>query len=249
MSKETTIQWASSTVNAIMGCFGCELFPTPQTVLGQINKAVSSLGITIDSRAIYKVLIEEAFAKLNDPQPGHTQAVNTTNIWHLKEMFEAKIRSDYGEHAAKTARLEIELALTCYAAKQHLNRGKNILEPKRQVNAGYAPIFERPTHFPGRVAAASKYSDLSGKEDPKSPWKNGLPRMIFISDMGDAFSTPRDFEYLKSDTIPPICSEDGKRPFMALVDKTPGYHGTVFTRNRRFPAKRLCDDDSHERRY
>ena len=41
MSKLTKIQWSDSTVKPTMGCFGCELFPTPTHVIGyRIGKTV-----------------------------------------------------------------------------------------------------------------------------------------------------------------------------------------------------------------
>ena len=57
MSYLTPIQWADSTVNPGMGCIGCELFPPPGKVLGAIDQAVATFGVSIDSRTIYKKLI------------------------------------------------------------------------------------------------------------------------------------------------------------------------------------------------
>ena len=43
MSDITDIQWADTTVNPIMGCGGCELFPSPGKVLAAIDAAVLRL--------------------------------------------------------------------------------------------------------------------------------------------------------------------------------------------------------------
>lgn len=53
---------------------------------------------------------------------------------------------------------------------------------------GWPPAFERPTIFPERVAKAASWSDLTGLDRPGKPWLNGLPRLIFLNDMGDTFT-------------------------------------------------------------
>ena len=94
MAIKTNIQWCDSTVNPIMGCGGCELYPKP----GDLLKAVDAeLHSTIDrwrngkSRQIFRALIDNAWKKLikalGEPLPGHTNKMTTTNIWHLREQF------------------------------------------------------------------------------------------------------------------------------------------------------------------
>ena len=39
--KSTKIQWCHSTVNPIMGCSGCELFPSPSTILDELDEQLS----------------------------------------------------------------------------------------------------------------------------------------------------------------------------------------------------------------
>ena len=182
MSEITKIQWCDTTVNPIMGCGGCELFPSPGEVLGAINKAVEEAGAKIDSRKIYKALVDEVFLKLEDPHPGHKQAVNTTNIWHLREQFAKKVAAAHGKEAADAASGAIRKAITCYAATLHLNKALSIVNPARKPKKGYAPIFESVTQFTGRAADAAKLPDLLGMSNPKTGWKANLPRMIFVSD-------------------------------------------------------------------
>jgi protein gp37 len=111
MAKGTKIEWADDTVNAEMGCDGCELWDTKR-------------GIRI-----------------------------------------------------------------CYAGLQTermLSRG-----PLK----GWPPAFDEPRIFPGRIAAAARWKDLTGTARENKPWLNGLPRMIFVNDMGDTFtaSLPDDW--------------------------------------------------------
>jgi protein gp37 len=231
MSQITTIQWADTTVNPIMGCGGCELFPNPGKVLTAIDEAVANAGTTIQSREIFKELVVEVFKKSENPDPGHKQVVNITNVWHLRERFAARIELEHGKPAAQAARIAIRKAITCYAATLHLNKGANILDREgirpgkdkpREVKKGYAPIFESISRFEGRAAATAKLRDLLGQQNSETPWKHRLPRLIFVSDMGDAFSAKGDFPFLKSDLMPAIRSESGKRHLWLWLTKRPG---------------------------
>jgi protein gp37 len=221
MSEITEIQWADSTVNPIMGCGGCELFPPPGEVLTAIDEAVADAGTNISSRAIFKSLVNDRFSKIENPGPEFKNVVNTTNIWHLREPFAAVVQSDHGQDAGKAAELAIRKAITCYAAKLHLNKGVSIVNPTRIPNKGYAPIFESVTQFAGRVAKTAKLPDLLGRVDAEMPWKQGLPRLVFLSDMGDALSAKADFPFLKSDVMPAIQSDDGKRHLWLWLTKRP----------------------------
>jgi len=40
MSEYTEIQWADGTVNPVMGCGGCELFPPPGEILPKLDAAI-----------------------------------------------------------------------------------------------------------------------------------------------------------------------------------------------------------------
>jgi protein gp37 len=111
MAKNTKIEWADDTVNAEMGCDGCELW---------------------------------------DPK----------NEVHV-----------------------------CYAgvlSERMLSKG-----PLK----GWPPAFDQPTIFPGRIAEASRWKDLTGAPRPQKPWLDGMPRVIFVDDMGDTFtaSLPEDW--------------------------------------------------------
>lgn len=232
MSKITSIQWADTTVNPIMGCGGCELFPPPGEVLASIDQAAKDAGASINSKQIIKELVDEVFLKSENPHRGHKQTVNTTNIWHLRERFYSRIRRDHGKEAAEAATTAIRKAITCYAAILHLNKASNILDREglppgedepREVHPGYAPIFETVTQFKGRsLDEAAFLPDLLGSFNPKSPWKERLPRMIFVSDMGDALSAKGDFQFLKDDLMPAILCEDGKNHLWLWLTKRPG---------------------------
>jgi protein gp37 len=68
---------------------------------------------------------------------------------------------------------------------------------------------------------AANLADLLGCAHPETPWKDRLPRLIFVSDMGDALTTKADFPFLKSDLMPAIGSPEGKRHLWLWLTKRP----------------------------
>ena len=126
MSGITSIQWADTTVNPIMGCGGCELFPAPSKVLESIDQAVAGTGLRIESHAIYKDLVNKAYSKIPEPKQGHKNAVNTTNIWHLRGLFLERLKRDHGKQVANAADKAIRQSITCYAATLHANKGQKL---------------------------------------------------------------------------------------------------------------------------
>jgi protein gp37 len=54
---------------------------------------------------------------------------------------------------------------------------------------GWPKNFGTPTIFPACMTDAEKWRDLSETERQGKPWLNGLPRIIFLNDMGDTFTS------------------------------------------------------------
>lgn len=224
-----------------MGCGGCELFPSSSAVLEAIDAAVS---LTTSwsggkSKSLYKVLIGRAYSSIENPLGGHSSAITTTNIWHLRKEFVQKLYDDHGKPASLAAEGAIARAMTCYAATLHLNKGRSILNPTRQMNLGYAPVFEKVTRFEGRVWAMARKKDLRGVNDPQKPWLDGLRRLVFVSDMGDAFSRDSDFDFLENEVIEPIKSPRGTSHFWLWLTKRPDRMARFGERIGGFP-KNLC---------
>ena len=223
MSDVTSIQWADTTVNPIMGCGGCELFPKPAEIFLKINEAVRATGHSINSRVIYEELISSVYSFIEHPLAGHKNAVNTSNVWHLRHRFLTRVldETDADMNASDAAEKVIKESTTCYAAILHLNKGQNILKENYEGHRGYAPIFESVTEFPKRAEKTAKLKDLLGCSDGRSAWKENLPRLIFVSDMGDAMSGLGQFPFLKNDLIPAITSDAGKRHLWLWLTKRP----------------------------
>ncbi len=73
---------------------------------------------------------------------------------------------------------------------------------ERQVAAkprnGWPPAFSIPTMFPHRIPEALHWTDLTGMKRPDKPWLDGMPRLIFLDDMGDTFTESLDLFWLRS---------------------------------------------------
>lgn len=102
---------------------------------------------------------------------------------------------------------------SCYAGMLHTRFGG--------VTPGYAPSFEQVAEFPGRMAKAAAWADLRGNKRKDKPWLDGLPRLIFVSDMSDAFSASVSFEFLKSEVISNVTSDLGNRHHWLWLTKRP----------------------------
>lgn len=103
--------------------------------------------------------------------------------------------------------------LHCYAGQLHKIRAGR---------PGYAEMFEIPKEFAGRMAKAAAWKDLRGTSRPDKPWLDGLPRHIFISDMGDALSLSISFSFLKTEVIDVVSSAAGQRHVWMWLTKNPG---------------------------
>jgi len=101
---------------------------------------------------------------------------------------------------------------TCYAGNLHVLRGGR---------PGYAPTFKQVTLFPGRMAEAARWKDLLNSVREDKPWLDGLPRLIFVSDMGDSLSKAVSFEYLEAEIISAVVSPEGSRHQWLWLTKRP----------------------------
>lgn len=61
---------------------------------------------------------------------------------------------------------------------------------------GWPKTFDQPELFVERLNAALRWSDLTGKDRPDKPWLNGLPRIVFLNDMGDTFTESLPINWL-----------------------------------------------------
>jgi protein gp37 len=101
----------------------------------------------------------------------------------------------------------------CYAGTLHTRFGG--------VTKGYSPTFEELTFYPGRMAEAAGWPDLVEKMRQDKPWLNGLPRLIFVSDMSDALSAVVPFDFLETEVVRAVVSLNGQRHHWLWLTKRP----------------------------
>lgn len=108
---------------------------------------------------------------------------------------------------------------TCYAGILH--NGKNNKGGKAKTNLGFSPDFTTLTTHRGRMKEAAEWPGLKGHRRYRKEWKNGLPRMIFVSDMSDALSLDIPFSYLLTEIIDVVGSKNGQRHIWQWLTKRP----------------------------
>lgn len=103
-------------------------------------------------------------------------------------------------------------ARICYAGRVH---------DRLAGQSGYADAFERVKEFPGRMEVATKRSNLTGCKRRDKPWLDGLPRMIFVSDMSDLLSHTVTFDYILEEVIWNVLNEHGMKHRWLWLTKRP----------------------------
>jgi protein gp37 len=99
---------------------------------------------------------------------------------------------------------------TCYAAR---------ITAEWQGAKGWPKSFDTPTFFDGRVEKCANMVDLRGKDRTDKPWLNGLPRHVFVNDMGDLFDKSVPFDWINEQVLKPIGSPKGSRHIYFLFTK------------------------------
>jgi len=209
MSKTTKIQWCDSTVNPGMGCDGCELWPTLPIICNSIASLVSSASPTPKRQV--RNIIANLTSRFSSP----------TELWYARDQL-INTLSDTFPHVPSCDWIStIERLYRCYAGILHLRYGGTADRSSIPSNPGFSPSFDIPTLFPERMARAARWNDLSGTSRRDEPWLNGLPRLIFVSDMGDALSRAIDFDFLKTEVIDTATSPEGLRHVWLWLTKRP----------------------------
>jgi len=208
MGRNTSIQWCHDTVNPVMGCDGCELYPTSGTIRQKLADILCKNGRMNDA-------LRDVIAMLTRNGP---QAVRRDIAQIADGLARAAVPSGAPHEVAELASQlssEVIKLYVCYAGTLH-----------RFVNAngrakGYAYPFENPTTFPGRMMVATRGPEPTQSDIATKPWLHAFKKLIFISDMGDAFSRGISFEYLRDEVIAAVASPAGLRHVWLWLTKRP----------------------------
>jgi protein gp37 len=71
------------------------------------------------------------------------------------------------------------------------------------------------------MAEAARRCSLRGVVRWTKPWLDGLPRIIFVNDLGDIFSKIVPFSYIEAEVIDTVTSPEGQRHIWLLFTKRP----------------------------
>lgn len=198
--KHTNIQWCHSTINPVMGCNGCELWPGRAQIAARLEQALVVDGVPRD-------VIKTAVRSALDGQ-------ELSGIYAGREVLADRLCNtlSLASKDRQTISDVIRSSAKCYAG---------LLGTMRGGHKGYADEFELPKLYPGRMVKAANWGPPTGAEIADKPWLQGLPRLIFISDMGDALSTDVPFDYLRTEIIDVVNSNEGRRHVWLWLSKRP----------------------------
>lgn len=188
-----------------MGCDGCELHPTAAKVRETLRMAVSrytKLSAEMEALIIKLTADGPQAVMLNRNAISHQLAEHAGTPLLLKPM-------------AKEIEKAIASLFICYAGSLHRFVNRN------GKSHGWAYPFEKPLVMPGRVARLALMAPPSPDENAEKPWLFGAPRMVFLSDMGDALSKDISFDTLLDEIIKPVSSELGRRHLWLWLTKRP----------------------------
>lgn len=95
--------------------------------------------------------------------------------------------------------------VTCYA---------KLMTDRYKGKNGWPNSFEEPKLFLDRLDKALTWPDLTGTDRKDKPWLNGLPRIIFLNDMGDTFTKGLPEDWF-AEVLPKIATS--KHQFLVLT--------------------------------
>lgn len=110
---------------------------------------------------------------------------------------------------------------TCYAG--------NLVERYAGLK-GWPESFDKPKLFPERLIEAERWKDLRGTNRADKPWLNGMPRLIFLDDLGDTFT-----ESLPIDWLTPYLERMSKMPVIWQVLTKRANRMLEFSKTHPFP--------------
>jgi len=208
MSRYTNIQWAHSTNNPVMGCDGCELYPTTANLRSKFLEFLSEHNeVPLETRVALDVTIESGPQAVYSSREVICQTISSSAL--------PDAPTEEVTRLAVSMQAFIEKLYVCYAFKIHRYVNAN------GKNSGFAFPFEKPKLFPGRMAKAARMRAPSLVESEEKPWIAGFRRLVFVSDMGDALSRRVPFEFLKAEIVDNVTSPAGQRHIWQWLTKRP----------------------------
>lgn len=202
--RNSKIQWCDDTVNIVMGCDGCELWPTFSKITGDIASRVVRFTGLPEERV--RIDVRNVAEQYRDHE--------------TLEIIRNTMRDIAATYGSRLSAVDVQEIVSQVSTQRKCYAGVMTARFAGRNN-GYPSRFELPTQYPGRSEKAASARDLAGTGRPDKPWLNGLPRTIFVSDMGDALSASVPFEYLQRELVDVALSENGRQHRWLWLTKRP----------------------------
>lgn len=192
-----------------MGCDGCELWPKIVHIISALIRLI--LSNSERQRKIVSEAVEKEFKHIP----------HATAAWHARNHIIENLNDRFPGIPLEDWKEVFEKRFICYAGSQNMMRGAKPDDWSQASTKGYSAVFDLPEKFPGRMSEAAKWGPPSATEIEGSPWLEALPRLIFVSDMGDALSDSLGFDFLKTEIIDNVSSAKGQRHIWLWLTKRP----------------------------
>lgn len=176
-----------------MGCDGCELWLPESAFLNLATRLLAEMLPNIKSP---RKIVEAAF----DATRTRFQFARALGE-HVPDLCER-------QHLIT----ELDRAAACYAGV--------LTTARAGFSSGYPDHFEHPKLYPGRMEKMARCVGVTQKHADKV-WLQGMPFMIFVSDMGDALSKSISFTDLEREIIKPVSGPEGRRHVWLWLSKRP----------------------------
>ena len=206
LMNKSTNQWCDNSVSPVMGCGGCELWPTTNAVRATIQTILNDKIQGLDVSDLHRIVLTHV---PNDRRPSDV-------LKHLPMTLAAILAEcQQPNNSALTDELDtaVRSLFRCSAGCFTLNRAGKV--------KGFPQCFDVPTLFPGRMDKAAAARDLTGRIRPDKSWLNYLPRVISIGELGESLSPGISFDSLQAEVIAPVTSTKGQRHIWLWPTKYP----------------------------
>jgi hypothetical protein len=153
-------------VNPVMVCDGCELWHSGNQLVSSLVRVIPEGCLRVDGQEAAETAID---------------GMQLSQVYTKREDIAEQLG---GELKLSKARRQVLVDVIRSRAKCYAG----LLGTMRAGHKGYADQFEVPKLFPGRMGKAARWGVPSEEEKLVKPWLERCPRLIFVSDMGDALS-------------------------------------------------------------
>jgi protein gp37 len=195
-----TADYADSDISPVAGCDGCELWASTEDRIMAAVSAMENHGW--DTRAATEVARRVLGSQTPSLIHQGSEVLAGEMVWTLCCEHNPEAINDIAQALQKGSR--------CQAGSMAVSWGPNPFDPNHVPSRGWHSRFESPTLHAGALWTAARWGALN-KFHPDKPWLTRHPRIVLISQTGEALSDSVPFEFLRDSIITPVSSASGRR--------------------------------------